>query len=154
MEKVELSVDDIYFSQDSINCKFNSTTLQTKYLGEVLDEIIDGRRPVEHLLKDMSVAQRDNRWYTVNNRNLWVLKQLKLHNKVNKVTVNRAGRISNQRFTTRNGGIRINLRCDPRGIYKMQAVFWGYPGPRGGGTGFESDAAYFEDMYDSDEEYD
>ena len=150
--KVELCVDDIYFSQDSINCKFNSKTLQRHYLGDVLDGIIEETRPVVHLLKDMKVARRGNRWYSMNNRSLWILKQLRLQNRIYMVTVNRASGIEDWRFTTRNGGTCIQLRSDPGGIYTEQAVFWEYPGSGDDDPGSQATMLY--ECYDSDEEYD
>ena len=77
-QEAVLPISSIRFSQDNINSSFSLLSpFRGRPLGEVLDKILLGHgRYLLVLLRDYKVTWRGGVWYTINNRTLWVFKQL------------------------------------------------------------------------------
>ena len=154
--KITILPSNIRFSQDSILNKF-STGLDRELIGVVLDRILSrDEKLLQRILANMQVARcqkpgHEGLWFTVNNRSLWVLKQLELLGMIKEpiiVEIDSNG-IDNRRFTTRNNGECIEVRGGNVGGRRAKAApFWRYRTRLRAGA----DSA-MDDEYDSDEYY-
>ena len=150
--KITILPSNIRFSQDSILNKF-STGLDRELIGVVLDRILSrDEKLLQRILANMQVARcHEGLWFTVNNRSLWVLKQLELLGMIKEpiiVEIDSNG-IDNRRFTTRNNGECIEVRGGNVGGRRAKAApFWRYRTRLRAGADGASD-----DEYDSDEYY-
>ena len=112
--KMQLRPSDIYFSQDSIRNRFRDGCLHSnKTLGETLDDLCEGRISVCDI-PVIAVTQKDGKWFTGDNRRLWVFRHLERLGKCTFLTVYE-GYISSDKFTTYNGGASVRVRGYPGG---------------------------------------
>ena len=161
MGSITILPSEIRFSQSDISNRF-SPALDNEYIGVVVDKIYDGDENLKQRIRDNLTVGRARRpgyedlWFTVNNRSLWVLKELQLLGKLTQpITVKIDPRgIDNRRFSTRNRGTCITVRQRPvGGVRAIPAPFWeyryAYPAPGGAGYAIAVD----DDGYDSDEYY-
>lgn len=172
MEQVQyLLPSEIRFSQNSISNKF-SDALGKQQIGIVLDKIYNGDSALRDKITDNLAIGRskkpgyDGLWFTVNNRSLWVLKELEVLGRLKDrlpVKVDPNG-IDPQRFTTQNSGKCVIVRTKPVGGNRaVPADFWRYKGQAMAGGGVESYSFLqmggavglddYDDGYDSDEYY-
>lgn len=84
MSQVELNVAEIYFSHSKIRNRFTGCS---KLLQETLDEIIAGKTTIEDIPM-ISVIYDGIRYFSLNNRRLWVFKELAKLGKLEKIKVN------------------------------------------------------------------
>lgn len=107
--KIELMPSQIFYSQDNIKfCLRDGRTL-----GEVLDLLIDGKESVQDLgLIRVTKRPGDNKWFTLDNRRLWLFHHLQGAGKCKKITVLKTEYDYGQsnKFTTRNGGVAVKIR--------------------------------------------
>jgi len=57
------------------------------------------------------------KWFSADNRRLWVAKHLERLGKLDRIKVNVVRGIPLQKMTTNNGGVYIRVRGDPRGCW-------------------------------------
>ena len=99
---------DIRYSQNSISSEFSGgRTLQ-----HTLDKLKDGRLQVTDL-PTITVCERNGKWYTADNRRLWLFKNLESLGKLYDVAVKVGSfdvKIGLSKFTTKNDGTSINIR--------------------------------------------
>ncbi|XP_060567913.1 uncharacterized protein LOC132726595 [Ruditapes philippinarum] len=107
----QLKPSDIYFSQDSISCRFSTTG---KLIGETLDDLYEDRLSVSDI-KRISVALVNGQWFSWDNRRLWVFRQLEKLGKCRYITANVSKTIDAARLTTKCGGKEVNVRGQPGG---------------------------------------
>jgi hypothetical protein len=70
--KMELRPSEIYYSQDSIMNRFGDYTPHgNTCIGETLDQLLNGHCNVQSI-PNISVVQRNGKWFTSDNRRLWV----------------------------------------------------------------------------------
>lgn len=106
---------DIYFSQDSIQPYFDIKSLHTSYLiGETLDDLCERRCRIRDI-PTISVVQKNWKWFTADNRRLWVFRHLERLGKCNSIPVQTTDYLSPSKFTTVNGGESVRVRGDPGG---------------------------------------
>lgn len=152
MDSIRILPSEIRFSQSNISNRFSSA-LGNEYIGIVLDNIYDGDKTLKQRIRDnLKVGRQrgyEDLWFTVNNRSLWVLKELQLLGKIKrpiKVNIDPTG-IANERFSTENGGTCVVVRQRPvGGVRAKPDPFWEY---RRALQSFAID----DDGYDSDEYY-
>ncbi|KAL4220205.1 Heat shock 70 kDa protein 12A [Mactra antiquata] len=110
-----LSPSEIFYSQNSINNKFDERCSHSfKYIGETLDDICDGRCRIDDIPR-ISVAKKNGKWVTADNRRLWVFKHLHRLGKCDQIYVNETSSIPWQKYTTENGGVSIPVRRNQPG---------------------------------------
>ena len=136
MDTISILPANIRFSQNNISNRF-SAALYHEHIGEVVDKIYDGDEELKaRIMDNISVGRwnkpgHEDMWFTVNNRSLWVLKQLQKLDKIEtplNVKINATG-IGEWRFTTTNKGVSILVRKIPVGGSKSKPdVFWNYEG--------------------------
>jgi hypothetical protein len=75
MVVINLAPSEIRYSQDSISNSFGDSTHHAgQYIGETLDEIV--RDPdTANLIPNISVFKIGGKWFTLDNRRLWVFKK-------------------------------------------------------------------------------
>ncbi|XP_060568084.1 uncharacterized protein LOC132726747 [Ruditapes philippinarum] len=112
---------DIHYCQDSISNTFSSGA----NIGDVLDDVCDGRTPLSSFPK-IAVNKKNSKWYTTDNRRLWVFRQLRRLGKCGEIPVVKTGSISSEKMTTNNDGVEIEVRGGIYGVW-----FWK---PNGAGS--------------------
>ncbi|KAK3610018.1 hypothetical protein CHS0354_032364 [Potamilus streckersoni] len=115
---MRLKPSEVYFSQDTIkNCFDNRGTI-----GSVLDKIYEGAMSIQKIPK-ISVCQKDGKWFTVDNRRLWIFQQLEKLGKCSEIDVQVTYSIPGNKLTTKNGGESVTVRGDPGSKYAT-GVYW------------------------------
>ncbi|XP_053399523.1 uncharacterized protein LOC128557042 [Mercenaria mercenaria] len=115
-----LRPSEIFYSQDSINNVFDKRcNHRYKPIGETLDEICDGRCPLENIPK-ISVVDINGKLITEDNRRLWVFKNLERLGKCEKIHVQRGYTILARKRTAYNGGVSVRVRGSPGGYWHLQ----------------------------------
>lgn len=153
LEIMYLKPTDIYYCQNSVKNVFQNG----KRIGETLDDLCEGRCQLSSFPR-IRVSKRDSKWFTTDNRRLWVFRQLYRLGKCGEIPVIETGVIPSDKMTTKNGGISITVRRGgPGGIWYLKpdgaganadgsfACTW----PEGSFS--DSGASFF--CYDSDEIY-
>ena len=79
------------------------------YIGETLDQLLNGHCHV-HSIPKISVVQRNGKWFTSDNRRLWVFRRAEEIGFLKTIDVNEACYIKDDKFTTENGGMSIRVR--------------------------------------------
>ena len=78
-------------------------------IGETLDQLLNGHCNVQSIPK-ISVAQRNGKWFTSDNRRLWVFRKAEEIGFLKTIYVNKTYSIKDDKFTTENGGTSIRVR--------------------------------------------
>ena len=82
-----LKPSDIYFSQDGINNVFgNYCRHRGWHIGSTLDLLCEGRLTVNDI-PTIGVMKRGGRWYTGDNRRLWIFRELERLGKCKEIPV-------------------------------------------------------------------
>ena len=102
---------DIRYSQNSISCEFSSG----ETIWGALNKLEDGTMQATDL-PTIRVCERNGKWYTADNRRLWLFKSLENSGKLYDIAVN-VGLfevdIGLSKFTTRNDGRSVTVRGNP-----------------------------------------
>ena len=107
---MELRPSQIFYSQDSILNRFGDYTRHAKMcIGETLDHLLVGRCNVEDILT-MIVMKRNGKWFTSDNRRLWVFRTAEEIGFLETVKVKVIRFIPNKKFTTVNHGQSVRFR--------------------------------------------
>lgn len=113
---------DIYFCQDTISSKFRIRCRHSnKRIGETLDELCEGRLSIYHI-PTISVMKKNGKWFTADNRRLWVFRELERLGKCESVPVNLIDDIPYDKFTTENGGASVEVRGEPGGTISSRTA--------------------------------
>ena len=78
-------------------------------IGETLDQLLNGNSSVQSI-PNISVAQRNGKWFTSDNRRLWVFRKAEEIGFLKTIYVNKTYYIRDDKFTTENGGTSIRVR--------------------------------------------
>ncbi|CAC5413382.1 unnamed protein product [Mytilus coruscus] len=107
---------EILYSQDSIANTFErSTRHRNMYIGDTLDELINGSATVTSI-PTISVFWRNDKWFTLDNRRLWVFRTAEELGILNSIPVYETSGINSNKFTTCNGGSSVRVRGNPGGF--------------------------------------
>ena len=107
---MELRPSEIFYSQDSIKSRFgNNTRHGNTCIGETLDQLLNGHSNVESI-PNISVVQRNGKWFTSDNRRLWVFRKAEEIGFLKTIYVNKIYYIKDDKFTAENGGPSIRVR--------------------------------------------
>jgi len=79
------------------------------YIGETLDQLLNGHCNVQSI-PNISVVQRNGKWFTSDNRRLWVFRKAEEIGFLKTIYVNEAYYIRDDKLTTENGGTSIRVR--------------------------------------------
>lgn len=109
-----LAPSDIYYSQDSISNMFGESTNHAyKLIGEVLDDILEGRCSIDDIdTINIVFHDEDYRYISADNRRLWIFKNLEELGECTEIPVNIVNVISPNKC---NFGATIKVRGDPGG---------------------------------------
>ncbi|XP_053385949.1 uncharacterized protein LOC128550626 [Mercenaria mercenaria] len=100
-----LKPSEIYYCQNSVKNKFSNGNR----IGETLDDLCEGRCLLSSFPR-IRVSKRDSKWFTTDNRRLWVFRHLYRLGKCGEIPVIETGDIPSQKMTTDNGGTSISVR--------------------------------------------
>ena len=98
---------DVYFSQDSIRCVFRNGVS----VNETIDSVIDGKVQVADI-PHITVVKLNERYYSQNNRRLYIFRVLHCLGYLNEIWVNTSTRVNFKQFTTKNKGESVRVRGD------------------------------------------
>ncbi|KAL3859189.1 hypothetical protein ACJMK2_009418 [Sinanodonta woodiana] len=115
---MRLKPSSIYFSQDTIKNCFNSHGT----IGSVLDNIYEGTILI-NTIPMISICQKDGKWFTTDNRRLWIFRELEQLGKCSEIDVRVTHIIPDNKFTTNNGGVSVTVRGNPGSKYATD-VSW------------------------------
>ncbi|CAG2201991.1 unnamed protein product [Mytilus edulis] len=111
---------EIFYSQDSIANTFGrSTRHRNVYIGDTLDELINGSATVKSI-PAISVFWRDDKWFTQDNRRLWVFRTAEELRILTSIPVYETYGINSNKFTTYNGGSSVRVRGNTGGFVWRQ----------------------------------
>lgn len=117
---MKLRPSKIRYSQDSISNRFDSRSDHPGTLiGKTLDKLCDGKIDKEDI-PTISVARVNGKWFTADNRRLWVFRQLEALGKCRKIRVIEIDDIPDSKMTTENNGLDIDVRGSPGGYWIRQ----------------------------------
>lgn len=98
---------EIFFSQDSIKNTF-------EYGQSIKDTLrMCQEDPMAiHQIPTMRVCMKNGKWFTLDNRRLWIFRRLEEGGHITDVDVNvvSSDRLSARKFTTTNGGVSVRIR--------------------------------------------
>ena len=115
-----LKPSDIYFSQDSINNMFRENCLHCyTSIGKTLDDLCEGLIIVEDI-PTISVMDKNGKWFTGDNRRLWIFRHLERLGKCTTIPVYETSYIPLNKFTTDNGGVSVEVRRNPGGRWHLK----------------------------------
>ncbi|CAC5392928.1 unnamed protein product [Mytilus coruscus] len=131
---LQLKPSEIFYSQDSISNRFGlQPPCSEKLIGKTLDELLS-KSIAKSDIPNITVVMRDGKFYTADNRRLWVFQKAEEARIVHEIDVKRGTNKnfrtkSGTKFTTSNGGISIRIRGDPGGVIwrtliSKPNVFW------------------------------
>ncbi|VDI19865.1 Hypothetical predicted protein [Mytilus galloprovincialis] len=107
---MELRPSEIFYSQDSIMNRFrDSTSHGNTYIGETLDQLLLGHCNVNSI-PTISVVKKYGKWYTSDNRRLWVFRKAEELGFLKTIDVNETYYFNENKFTTKNDGTSIRVR--------------------------------------------
>ncbi|KAJ8317888.1 hypothetical protein KUTeg_002979, partial [Tegillarca granosa] len=110
MTKLSLPPSEIRYTQESIGRTFGRCTNHAfKPIGETLDELLTGMCSV-YSIPNISVIWKNGKYYSAENRRLWVFKKAEELGKCNKESY-----IPPFKWTTQNDGESLYVRGDPGG---------------------------------------
>lgn len=97
----------IYYSQNSINEKFDNGYTIYATLNACKNHPF-----VIYEIPPIRVCKKDGKWYTLDNRRLWVFKRLEEQGHVDSVRIKQVSPslLTAQKFTTTNGGESVEIR--------------------------------------------
>ena len=107
---------EICFSQESINNCFDSKCEHANVkIGETLDKLCEGEIGV-YDIPTIQVVLKDGKYFTADNRRLWVFREMEKLDKCREIPVRVDGNFKyGKKFTTCNGGTSVTVRGDPGG---------------------------------------
>lgn len=107
---MDLRPSEIFYTQNSISNTFGkSTSHRYMYIGDTLDELINGSATVTSIPK-IGVFRQEGKWFTVDNRRLWVFREAEKLGILTFVPVYETSIMDLNKFTTFNGGISVRVR--------------------------------------------
>ena len=125
---------EIYFSQDSISNVFGNHCQQhkgkqigtacegcqhrCKHIGTTLDQLCEGQITVS-VIPPMGVTKKAGRWYSGDNRRLWIFREMEKLGKCTHIFV-KLTRVPPKKFTTLNRGESVRVRGDPGGSWHLK----------------------------------
>ncbi|CAG2201988.1 unnamed protein product [Mytilus edulis] len=105
-----LKPSNIHYSQDSISNTFGKSTVHSnKYIGETLDDLINRTINVKDI-PTISVFIHNNKWFTTDNRRLWVFRKAEELGILHSIPVYQNLCIVSSKLTTTNGGLNVRVR--------------------------------------------
>ena len=108
---------EIRYCQDSVDY-FSGP----QKIGKTLDELCEGKMQISDLPM-IRVCEKGGKWYTADNRRLWMFKHMERLGKLTYVEVRESSFqacIGSSKFTTSNDGESINVRGDPGGEWYLK----------------------------------
>ena len=117
-----LKPSEIYFSQDSISNVFGDRCRHSGIrIGTTLDELCEDRMNISDIPR-IRVVKKGERWYSGDNRRLWIFRELERLGKCTDIKVKVIKYIPPQKFTTHNLGESVRVRGDPGGSWHFKTT--------------------------------
>jgi len=117
-EEIHLLPSEIRFSQDSIHNLFQDGGR----VNALVEDLQSGRTELNRIPL-ISVVKLDNKYYSMDNRRLYVFRVLQKRGVIGVIKVRLATRYNPQKFTTENDGYRIRVRRDKTHPHTFDDIF-------------------------------
>lgn len=102
---LELRPSEIFFSQATIKDHFRRG-LRTIY--GTLEQCMNDPDVINDI-PEISVCRKDGKWFTLDNRRLWVFRQLEMKGRLSRISVYESDSIPEFKYTTKNGGTSVEI---------------------------------------------
>lgn len=113
----QLYPSEILYSQGTISNRFDTKSAHSDMtIGEVLDDIVDGRCRIDDIPM-ISVVRLNYRWVTRDNRRLWIFKQLERLGLCDKIRVRQYSDIPSKKLNSSTDGQTVKVRGGGPGGY-------------------------------------
>lgn len=102
---LELRPSEIFFSQATIRDHFSGG------LGSIyatLEQCMNDPDVINDIPK-ITVCRKDGKWFTLDNRRLWVFRQLEMRGRLSSISVNESDSIPECKYNTKNGGTSVEI---------------------------------------------
>lgn len=106
MPLLSLKPSVIHYTQENIGCKFQDGN----NIGKTLDDLMDGVITMDSFRFKLRVCHENGKWWSEDNRRLWVFKHLERLGKYQEIVVQQKASIRKNKMTTVNGGTSIRVR--------------------------------------------
>lgn len=116
---MKLKPSEIFFLQDSISNKWGEQSFcRSKLVGETLDELLTEHIAVKDI-PNITVVIKDGKFYTADNRRLWIFRKAEELGFVHAIEVDHVTRrhVKRKKFTSKNGGISIKSNIQVHTIH-------------------------------------
>jgi hypothetical protein len=122
MVVINLAPSEIRYSQDSISNSFGDSTHHAdQKIGETLDEIVMDSDKA-NFIPNISVFNKDGKWFTSDNRRLWVFKKAEELGILSSIDVYVTYEINYSKFTTTCDGRCVRVRSNNTGGYLWRSL--------------------------------
>ncbi|CAG2219457.1 unnamed protein product [Mytilus edulis] len=106
---MNLRPSEIYFTQSSISSIFGRrTSHRSKEIGDTLDDLAEGRISIRSIPK-ISVMKENGKWWTADNRRLWIFRYLEKLKKCTEIPVAIIFSIDSRKRSSTNGGTDVSI---------------------------------------------
>ena len=102
---LELRPSEVFFSQATIKDHFRRG-YRTIY--ETLEQCTNDPCTVDNIPK-ITVCKKDGKWFTLDNRRLWVFRQLEAKGLLSSISVFESDSIPECKYNTMNGGTSVEI---------------------------------------------
>ena len=102
---LELRPSEVFFSQATIKDHFRRG-YRTIY--ETLEQCTNDPCTVDNIPK-ITVCKKDGKWFTLDNRRLWVFRQLEAKGLLSSISVFESDSIPECKYNTKNGGTSVEI---------------------------------------------
>ncbi|VDI68602.1 Hypothetical predicted protein [Mytilus galloprovincialis] len=106
---MKLRPSEIYFTQASISSNFGRCTRHANTtIGETLDDLAEGRINIGSI-PNISVMKENGKWWTADNRRLWIFRHLEKLRKCTEISVYITYSIDSRKRSSTNGGTDVHI---------------------------------------------
>ena len=102
---LELRPSEVFFSQATIKDHFRPGH---RSIYKTLEQCINDPCTVDYIPK-ITVCRRDGKWFTLDNRRLWVFRQLEAKGLLSSISVFESDSIPECKYNTTNGGTSVEI---------------------------------------------
>jgi hypothetical protein len=118
----KLAPSEIRYSQNSISNRFRADTNGIRqHIGETLDEIVRNPDTADRI-PNISVFNKDGKWFALDNRRLWVFKKAEELGILSSIDVYVTYEINYSKFTTTCDGRCVRVRSNNTGGYLWRSL--------------------------------
>lgn len=102
---LELRPSEVFFSQATIKDHFRFGVYS---IYETLEQCMNDPGKI-NVIPNITVCHKDGKWFTLDNRRLWVFRQLEMKGKLSRISVYVSDSVPECKYNTKNGGTSVEI---------------------------------------------